>query len=197
MRRRAGRRCVSTASPAGRRATVQRHGAIRRQCLDAGPASPGAWCSSKRHVTDIVVAAQAGLALVGVQEPIKDVVDMLRRETAGSASTSRRAKKTSKSLGQLGVGRAAGLFHRPAPRMWYVARSPCRVSPAVASYSCYSPPSPPVSSRDRPRPSSGRSPTSSTPPPAGTASTPAWCTRSSPSSPGTARTRNRRPEPRA
>ena len=45
-------------------------------------------------MTDIVVAAQAGLALVGVQEPIKDVGDMLRRETAGSASTSRRAKKT-------------------------------------------------------------------------------------------------------
>ena len=58
----------------------------------------------KRHdgdgdVTDIVVAAQAGLALVRVREPIKDVVDMLRRETPGSTSTStsRRAKKTAKS----------------------------------------------------------------------------------------------------
>ena len=46
------------------------------------------------NVTDIVVAAQAGLALVRVREPIKDVVDMLRRETPGSTSTSRRAKKT-------------------------------------------------------------------------------------------------------
>ena len=49
------------------------------------------------NVTDIVVAAQAGLAIVRVQEPIKDVVDKLRREPAGSPSPSRRAKKTSKS----------------------------------------------------------------------------------------------------
>ena len=49
------------------------------------------------NVTDIVVAAQAGLALVRVQEPIKDVVDKLRREPAGSASSSRRAKKTPKT----------------------------------------------------------------------------------------------------
>ena len=50
------------------------------------------------NVTDIVVAAQAGLALVRGQEPIKDVVvDNLRREPAGSATSSRRAKKTSKS----------------------------------------------------------------------------------------------------
>ena len=49
-------------------------------------------------VTDIVVAVQAGLALVRVQEPIKDVVDKLCPcEPAGSASPSRRAKKTSKS----------------------------------------------------------------------------------------------------
>ena len=49
------------------------------------------------NVTDVVVAAQAGLALVRVREPIKDVVDKLRRETPGSTSTSRRAKKTTKS----------------------------------------------------------------------------------------------------
>ena len=36
----------------------------------------------------IVVAAQAGLALVRVREPIKDIVDMLRREMPGSTSTS-------------------------------------------------------------------------------------------------------------
>ena len=41
--------------------------------------------------------------------------------------------------------------------MWYGARSPCRrrVSPAVASYSCCSSPSPLACSRDRPRPASG------------------------------------------
>ena len=43
------------------------------------------------NVTDIVVAAQAGLALVRVHEPINDVVDKLRRETTGA--TRRRAKK--------------------------------------------------------------------------------------------------------
>ena len=36
------------------------------------------------NVTDVVVAAQAGLALVRVSEPIKDVVDKLRRETDGA-----------------------------------------------------------------------------------------------------------------
>ena len=35
------------------------------------------------NVTDVVVSAQAGLALVRVSEPIKDVVDKLRRETDG------------------------------------------------------------------------------------------------------------------
>ena len=50
------------------------------------------------NVTDVVVAAQAGLALVRVSEPIKDVVDKLRRETDGV--TSRRAKKP--------AGRTAG-----------------------------------------------------------------------------------------
>ena len=50
------------------------------------------------NVTDIVVAAQAGLALVRVREPIKDVVDKLRRETPGSTSTSRRAKEDSQDL---------------------------------------------------------------------------------------------------
>ena len=50
------------------------------------------------NVTDVVVAAQAGLALVRVSEPIKDVVDKLRRETDGA--TSRRAKKP--------TGRTAG-----------------------------------------------------------------------------------------
>ena len=46
------------------------------------------------NVTDIMVATQAGLARVRVREPIKDVVDKLRRETPGGASTSRRPKKT-------------------------------------------------------------------------------------------------------
>ena len=46
------------------------------------------------NVTDIVVAAQAGLALVRVSEPIMDVVDKLHRET--SAATIRRAKKPAK-----------------------------------------------------------------------------------------------------
>ena len=40
---------------------------------------------------------QAGLALVRVQEPIKDVVDKLRREPAGLVNPSRRTKKTSNS----------------------------------------------------------------------------------------------------
>ncbi len=44
------------------------------------------------NVTDIMVSTQAGLARV--REPIKDVVDKLRRETPGGASTSRRPKKT-------------------------------------------------------------------------------------------------------
>ena len=50
------------------------------------------------NVTDVVVAAQAGLALVRVSEPIKDVVYKLRRETDGA--TRRRAKKP--------AGRTAG-----------------------------------------------------------------------------------------
>ena len=49
------------------------------------------------NVTDVVVAAQDGLALVRVREPIKDVVDKLRRETPGRTGTSRRAKKTPKT----------------------------------------------------------------------------------------------------
>ena len=36
------------------------------------------------NVTDIVVAAQAGRALVRVQDPIKNIVDKQRRETAGA-----------------------------------------------------------------------------------------------------------------
>ena len=43
----------------------------------------------------------------------------------------------------------------------------------------------------RPRPPRGPLPTSSTTPPGGTASTPTWCTPSSPSSPRTAQLRNR------
>ena len=66
----------------------------------------------------------------------------------------------------------------------------------LARCSCCSSSSP-ASSRPRPRPPSGRSPTSSTPPPGGTASTPTWCTPSSPSSRGTAPARNRPPAPRA
>ena len=53
---------------------------------------------SHGNVTDVVVSAQARLALVRVSEPIKDVVDKLRRETDGT--TSRRAKKP--------AGRTAG-----------------------------------------------------------------------------------------
>ena len=55
--------------------------------------------ASDDNVTDIVVAGQAGLALVRVQEPIKDVVDKLRRETTGA--TSRRAKKAAGTSAKL------------------------------------------------------------------------------------------------
>ena len=47
------------------------------------------------NVTHVVVAAQAGLALIRVRERIKDVVGKLRRETAGA--TSRRAKKAAEA----------------------------------------------------------------------------------------------------
>ncbi len=116
------------------------------------------------------------------------------RRTAGGASPARPPRRRRHHL------RSPGTSTRGVRSlMWYGAGSPCRrrVSPAVASYSCCSSPSPLVCSRDRPRPASGRSPASSIPPPAGTASTPTWCTPSSPSSPGTAQPRNRPRGPRA
>ena len=116
------------------------------------------------------------------------------RRTAGGASPARPPRRRRHHL------RSPGTSTRGVRSlMWYGARSPCRrrVSPAIASYSCCSSPSPLACSRDRPRPASGRSPASSIPPPAGTASTPTWCTPSSPSSPGTAQPRNRPRGPRA
>ena len=52
------------------------------------------WSEPSSTGADIVVAAQAGLVLVRVDEPINDIVDKLRRETSAGASTSRRTKKT-------------------------------------------------------------------------------------------------------
>lgn len=51
------------------------------------------------NVTDVVVAAQAGLALVRVSEPTKDVVDKLRRETDGAPPAAGRRSPPGRTTG--------------------------------------------------------------------------------------------------
>jgi len=148
-----------------------------------------------------VVVARAGLALVRVQEPIKDVVDKLRREPGGSASPSRRAKKTSKSRGQPSVARARGPS-RPSPaRAAHVVFCTFAMPPSRFSHRCLvllllvA-----VAAGVLARPAeAGTRPFADivAAAPERPASTPAWCTWSSPSSSGTAQPRNRRPAPRA
>ena len=60
------------------------------------------------NVTDIVVAAQGRARARSGPGTHQRRRRQLRRDPAGSASSSRRAKKTQQILGQLGVGRARG-----------------------------------------------------------------------------------------
>ena len=74
-----------------------RSAADQAPALDSSPPHVQDGKALDDDVTDIVVVARAGLALVRVQEPSNDDVDKLRGEPAGHGSPSRRTKKTSKS----------------------------------------------------------------------------------------------------